>query len=247
MSDISQPASVTPPSAPPVPLPNDPAARSPTGEILEPSQIPTETPTTTPDPSTTTTTSEPTSTPKDPAAKPAEPAKAPEAYADFTPPEGYTLNKEAIDAVTPIFKELGLSQDQAQKLVAIHAEQMIAAAKGPESTYATMRTDWQAKVKADPDLAAAVNGDKTGLDAVKLDIGRALNALGDAALATEFKAAMDLTGAGDHPAFVKTMWKLASFITEGKHVAGTNPSPHGQTQPGAKPPSAAKALYPNLA
>jgi len=129
----------------------------------------------------------------------------------------------------------------------MHAAQMIAAAKGPESTYTAIRTDWQAKVKADPDLAGAVNGDKTGLDAVKLDIGRALNAMGDATLAKEFKEAMDLTGAGDHPAFVKTMWKLASFITEGKHVAGGGPSPHGQAQPGAKPPSAAKALYPNLA
>ena len=124
---------------------------------------------------------------------------------------------------------------------------MIEAAKAPESTYTAMRTDWQAKVQSDPELAKAVNGDKTGLDAVKLDISRALNSLGDAALVADFKAAMDLTGAGDHPAFVKALWKLSSFITEGKHVSGGGPSVHGQRPLGqSERPSAASALYPNL-
>ena len=62
----------------------------------------------------------------------------------------------------------------------------------------------------------------------------------------EFSGAMDLTGAGDHPAFVKALWKLSAYITEGSHVAGSGPSAHGQTAPGAATrPSAAKALYPN--
>lgn len=253
MSDISvtmQPPAPTIPAAPtPPPLPNDAAARSPTGEILEPSQIPTPPPAKAPDG-----TPAPTSTSPDPAAKPADgkdPAKpaagAPETYADFTAPEGYTLDKAAIDAATPIFKELGLSQEAAQKLVAFHASQMIEAAKAPQATYEATRTEWQTKVKSDPELTAAVSGGKTGLEAVKLDIGRALNALGDAGLAAEFKAAMDLTGAGDHPAFVKTLWKLSSFITEGKPVQGTGPSPHGQRAPGTTDrPSPAQALYPNL-
>lgn len=250
MSDTT----VTTQAPPTLPMPNDAAARSATGEILEPAQIaaqqaaktPTEAPKLNPDG-----TPVPTSTSTTPEAK-LDAAKspatgAPEAYTDFTMPDGYTLDPKTIEAATPIFKELGLTQDQAQRLVQFHSEQMIAAAKGPEATYTAMRTDWQAKIKSDPDLAKAVNGDKTGLDAVKLDIGRALNAMGDATLANEFKEAMNLTGAGDHPAFVKTMWKLASFVTEGKHVAGISPSPHGQTDPSkAKPATGAHALYPNL-
>lgn len=227
-------------------MPNDPAARSATGEILEPGQIPTPpAPKPSEAPAPTSTSTEP---PKPPEAKPpAEPGKAPETYAEFKAPEGYTLDPKAIEAATPIFKELGLTQDQAQRLVEFHSAQMIEAAKAPESQYAAMRTDWQAKVKADPELAKATNGNATGLDAVKLDIGRALNALGDPGLAAEFKAAMDLTGAGDHPAFVKTLWKLAGHITEGRAVTPGNPSPHGQRPPGSgdRPP-AAKSLYPNL-
>jgi hypothetical protein len=247
MSDQSD-LTLTPP--PLTPMPNDAAARSSTGEILEPSQIKatpaTVATTVTPPPA-------PTSTPPDPAAKPDAPKPAttpgaPEAYAAFTAPEGYTLDAAVIDAATPIFKELGLSQEAAQKLVEFHSKAMIEAAKAPQSTYETMRNEWTAKAKADPDMAKASVDGKTGLEAVKLDMGRALTALGDPTLAKDFKEAMDLTGAGDHPAFIKTFWKLAQFVTEGKAVTPGNPSPHGQRPPGqSERPAPAAALYPHLA
>lgn len=225
-----------------MPLPNDAAARSATGEILEPSQIAAQT--TPPKPAETTPAPDGTSTPK-PEAKP-DAAAAPAAY-EFKAPEGYVLDQKLVDEVTPIFKELGLSQDVAQKLFDVHTRTLIDAAKAPQSAYETMRNDWQAKAKADPDMAKAAVDGKTGLEAVKLDMARALNAIGDPALATEFKQAMDLTGAGDHPAFIKTFWRLAQFVTEGKHVAGAQPSPHGQQAPGTTArPSPAAALYPNL-
>lgn len=240
---------LTPP--PQAPLPNDQAARSLTGEILEPSQIKPATPT----PSEAKPELKPDGTPVEtstskpeakPEAKP-EPGKAPDTYAAFTAPDGYTIDPKTIEAATPIFKEMGLDQASAQRLVDFHTQQMITAAKAPQDAFEATRTEWQAKVKSDPDLLAAVNGDKTGLDAVKLDIGRALNALNDPALTADFKAAMNDTGVGDHPAFVKAMWKLSQFITEGKHVAGTQPSPHGQRAPGTNErPAPAKALYPNL-
>jgi hypothetical protein len=174
--------------------------------------------------------------------KPSEgkPSGAPENYAQFKAPEGYTLSNSTIEAAAPIFKDLGLSQEQAQKLVDFHSAQMIEAAKGPQTAYETMRTDWQNQTQNDPEI-------KGKLDVVKTDIGRALNALGDTKLATEFKAAMDLTGAGDHPAFVKTFWKLSQFVTEGSHVAGSGPSTAGQRAPGsANRPTAAQSLYPKL-
>jgi len=244
MSDTS--VTTTPsttPSTPP-PLPNDAAARSPTGEILEPAQIAAQKPTTpeTPEakpgepPA-------PTSTSKDPA----KPEGAPTTYADFKAPDGYTIDPKTIEAAVPIFKEMGLTQDQAQKLVDFHTSQMIEAAKAPEATYTAMRNEWQAAAKADPEMSRHSIDGKTGLDAVKIDMARALNALGDPKLASDFKAAMDLTGAGDNPAFIKTFWKLSQYITEGKHVGGTGPSVHGQRPPGTNErPSAAAALYPNL-
>jgi hypothetical protein len=235
------------PQTPPPPQTPDPAIpqRDPQGNLLEPGQTAKPTPTPepkTPDPST----SPQTSTQKDPKVE-GKTEGAPEKYSDFSAPDGYTIDPKVIESATPIFKELGLSQESAQKLVDFHTQQMLAAAKGPQDAYEAMRSDWQAKVKSDPDLAKAVNGDKTGLDAVKLDIGRALAAVGDAKLVADFKEAMNTTGVGDHPAFVKTLWRLASFVTEGKHVSGSGPSPHGQSDPSkGAPRTGAQALYPGL-
>ena len=124
---------------------------------------------------------------------------------------------------------------------------MIKAAKAPESAYEATRTEWRAKVDADPEIKAATADGKTGVEAVKVGIAKTLAALGDPALTADFKAAMDLTGAGDNPAFIKAMWKLSAFVTEGKHVQGQNPSVHGQQAPGTSArPTPAAALYPNL-
>src|SRR6266852_5763511 len=42
---------------------------------------------------------------------------APEKYADFRVPEGFKFDPEALTEAQATFKELGLTQDQAQKLV----------------------------------------------------------------------------------------------------------------------------------
>ena len=236
-------------------LMNNEAARSPTGEILD--QASTTSPTkgtlennstTSPPvvPAATDASAPTTDSATTPQAKTQSPAStAPDTYTPFSAPTGYTLDPATIEAATPIFRDLGLDQAGAQRLIDFHAAQMLAAAAGPQDSYAALRTDWQGKVKSDPELSAATSGARTGLDAVKADIGRALAIL-PPDLTRDFRAAMDLTGAGDHPAFVKAMWKLSAYITEGTHVAGTGPSAHGQTAPGAATrPSAAKALYPN--
>jgi hypothetical protein len=102
-----------------------------------------------------------------------------------------------------------------------------------------MRGDWREQVTKDTEMAGK-------LESIKTEIGRAYTHL-PPTLVTEFKAAMDLTGAGDHPAFVKAFWKLAQMVNEGQHVTGGNPSRHGQAAPGeASRPSIASAMYPSL-
>jgi hypothetical protein len=239
MSDTS--VTIEAPTTPTPPPTLDPSIpqRDPQGNLLEPGQKP---PLTTPP-------TEAKTEPKagDPPAKTSTSEGAPEKYEDFTAPDGYTIDPKTIEAAAPIFKDLGLTQAQAQSLVDFHTKQMIDAAKAPQTTYETMRNEWQTKAKADPDMSKHAVDGKTGLDAVKVDMGRALTALNDPALAADFKAAMDLTGAGDHPAFIKTFWKLAQFVTEGKAVTPGGPSVHGQTPPGnSGRPDAARALYPNL-
>lgn len=220
---------------------NSTEARTDTGEIKDQSQATSESTKT--DGSTTTETkpeSATASTETKPEAKEeTKPAGVPEKY-EFKAPEGFELNETTVTEASAVFKELGLTNDQAQKLVDFQAKLSKTQAEAPYRAYDAMREGWQNEVKADKEIGHI-------LPKVKETIGRALDTLGDPALVTQFKDAMNLTGAGDHPAFVKAFYKFASAVVEGKHVAGGGPSKHGQTSTGQNErPSAANAMYPNL-
>jgi hypothetical protein len=163
---------------------------------------------------------------------------APEKYEEFKVPEGFKLDEAVGKDAGELFKSLNLDQAGAQKLVDFYIAKTQEAAEAPYKAYSEMRAEWQAAVKADPEIGGK-------LDVVKQTVSRALDGLGDAKLAQEFREAMDLTGAGDNPAFVKAFFKLAQKVTEGQHVSGKGPSTFGQQRPG-QPASAAHALYPNL-
>jgi hypothetical protein len=164
---------------------------------------------------------------------------APETYAEFKAPEGFEINKEQIADALPVFKELGLSQEGAQKLVDFYAKVTQKAQEDPYKLWSQTQEKWVSEVKADP-----VIGGK--LDQVKATVARAIDGLGDAKLASDFRAAMDYTGAGNNPAFIRAFYKLATQITEGRPVGGNGPSTLGQQAPGQGPKSIANALFPNL-
>lgn len=169
-----------------------------------------------------------------------KPEGAPEKYADFKLPEGIELKDEQLEAATKLFKDLNLPQAAAQSLVDYHTAQLKAAATAGTETMNTMRSDWQAAVKSDPEIGSR-------LPAVKAEVSRALDSLNNPTLVTEFKAAMDLTGVGDNPAFIKAFYKMAQMVNEGRPVKGGGPSIHGQSPAGNAPkPTAAQSLYPNL-
>src|SRR6266436_4471453 len=211
------------------PLPNSPEARTPTGELKDASQT------------TTTTLTDPTSTStsESPEPKPETAPGAPDKYTDFTLPEGVKLEGETLKSAQDLFKALNLPQDGAQRLVDFHLGQIRAATEASSKAYEDMRADWQAKSKADAEIGPH-------MAKIKENVGRLYDAIGDAKLVGEFKSIMDLTGAGDNPAFIKVLNKLSSFVTEGRHVTGTQPSKFGQQAPGTNErPSTAHALYPN--
>lgn len=218
---------------------NTSEARLPTGELRN--QAPVTSPTT---PAPATTTTEPAAEGPKPSLlnqeepKAAEaPAGAPEAYTDFKVPEGYTLDKETLGEAAPIFKELGLSQDQAQKLVDFYTKRIDSTVNARMDEYTRTREGWQAEVKA-----------KYGqqLTEVKATVGRALASL-DPKVAENFKQVMDMTGAGDNPAFIEAFYQLSKRATEGRPVTPGNPSAAGQQAPGSRArPSPAQSMFPNL-
>lgn len=162
---------------------------------------------------------------------------APEKYEDFKLPDGVTLEGETLTAATTLFKELGLSQEAAQKLVDFHAKQITEAEEGPVKFWLKQQEDWKKEIAEDPKLGPR-------LPEIKTSFARMLDSIGDAELAKNFREAMDYTGAGNNPAFIRMMDKISSMFTEGKPVQGTKPAP--VREPGKAAGPGAAALYPNL-
>lgn len=241
---------------PDAPLLNSAEARSPDGTLLDQGTSPTNPPaqtqnTTLPTPDTAKPPSKASAEPTpsildevepDPAKKdeepPADPAAAQD-YTDFTLPEGYEANAEVLNEAKTLFKEVGLNQEQAQKFVDLYGKQILAAIDAPYEAFSATRKGWR-------DAVAAEHGTE-GLKAMKADIGRLYAAIGNEALVTEFRKAMSLTGAGDHPAFVSVFGQIAKALGEGQLTFGKGPSAHGQVPSGkSERPTLAQSMYPNL-
>lgn len=186
------------------------------------------------------------------AEKPKEAAKpegAPEKYEDFKAPEGFEFDKATVEKAVPLFKELGLSQAQAQKLVDFQAQNSIDNSQAALQAVKDMRNGWVKQVRESPEFKSEFGADgKLKPDSkILVGVGRMLDSIGDAKLANDFRTAMDLTGAGDHPAFIRVMTQLAERLGEGTAVRGNNPSPHGQNKPGTGDRrSPAQEMYPKL-
>jgi len=159
---------------------------------------------------------------------------APEKYDTFKVPDGYELDPEIMPEVHSMFKGMNLSQASAQTLVDFYAKKNMEAATAPIEYWKELQDKWVKEINADPEIGGRI-------DQVKTSIGRLLDSVGDQKLSNDFRAAMDLTGAGNHPAFVKLFYRVAQKLTEGTtHVGG---GPRGANE---RPRSAAQAIYPNL-
>ncbi len=177
-----------------------------------------------------------------PEEKKEETGKAPEKYEDYKVPEGYTLDPEVKSQADSLFKNLGLSQEAAQSLVDFYTKQTSDAFQAPFKAYQEMTDSWRQESEAHPDLQGKLGPGKE----VSVRIAKALDGLGDPKLASDFRAQMDLTGAGNHHAFIRVLDRFAQRLTEGTHVAGRGPTKEGQSRPGEAPPGAAAAMWPNL-
>ena len=167
---------------------------------------------------------------------------APDKYNDYTVPEGYTLDAEVKGEADKVFKGLGLSQEQAQSLVDFYTAKTTEAFKAPFDAYQAVTDGWRQESENHPDLKGKLGPGKE----VSVRISKFLDGIGDAQLAKDFREHMDITGAGNHQAFIRVLDHFAQRLTEGTHVAGKGPSEAGQSRPGQAPKTAAQSMYPNL-
>lgn len=167
------------------------------------------------------------------------PAEVPEAY-EFTMPEGMELDQALLDKATPTFKELGLSNDQAAKLVAIYAEHLGGMGEGAQAAFdqayqerqaaetAQRADEWLTAAKADTEIGGAK------FDGVKQRVIDAVGAVGT----PEMKQAFNDMGWGNHPELIRFAHRLIDYIPPDK---GERPASGG----GADTPIEAR-VYPNM-
>lgn len=175
------------------------------------------------------------------AEKPAEKI-VPEKYETFKAPEGFEITPDLKTELDTTFKDMGLSQEEGQKLVDLYATKVKDIAAKPYTDYFTMRDGWRNDVIKDPVLG---NGTDNLNAKVSETISKAIDSLGED-ISKPFRQAMDFTGAGDNPAFLRAFYALSQRATEGKHVGGKGPASTGQQNPSGAPRSAAAAIFPNL-
>ncbi|HXA22766.1 MAG TPA: hypothetical protein VNW90_10725 [Acetobacteraceae bacterium] len=176
------------------------------------------------------------------AADPAKPAGdvpiTPTVYTDFTLPDGITKDSAAFTTFADAASKLGLPQDQAQALVTAVGERMAADAKAAgEATWQNWvdtNDKWAAEIKADP----AIGGAK--FDGMKVTVAKLFDDYVGHINTPERKAlneALLLTGAGNNPAIVRAIAKIAAAHTEGGFVSGS---------PARGPVDRAALMYPTM-
>lgn len=137
-------------------------------------------------------------------------SQVPETY-EFTMPDGMELDQALADAATPVFKELNLTQEQADKLTGLIAEQRQNEAQASQDAFAKQLDDWATELKNDSD----VGGEKFDENAA---IARtAVDKLGSDAL----KELFDSTGIGNHPEMFKFALAVGKLLSEDQPGSGT--------------------------
>jgi hypothetical protein len=137
----------------------------------------------------------------------------PEAYADFELDEGLQLDSAALEKVAPLFKEMGLSQENAQKLVTAYAEQVQAGEQGRQESFNQTIQGWADQVKNDSEIGGEKFDENIGIakDAI-VKFGT-----------PELKEILETTGVGNHPEIVRFMVKVGRLTREDSLQGGDAP------------------------
>lgn len=156
---------------------------------------------------------------------------APETYADYKLPEGVEIGTEDLAKVNATFKELGLTQVQAQKLIdlqsSLQVAQTSAQAESLKQAFDKQASDWAAEAKADPEIG----GDK--FDATVTTAQKAMQQFGT----PELREFLNKSGIGNHPQLIKLFNKIGNAISEDKVVIS------GSDATESAPKTAAQAMF----
>ena len=139
---------------------------------------------------------------------------APETYADFSMPEGMEVDAALLELATPVFKELNLTQEQAQKLVDLEAQKVQASQQAQVDSFIQLKQDWLTTAQNDKEIG----GDK--FDATVADAKLFLDKYGT----PELKTLLNDYGVGNNVEFIRAFARAAQPLKEDLPGNPGNPS-----------------------
>ena len=137
-----------------------------------------------------------------------KPTGAPEAYEDFTLPEGMEMDAEVLGEFKNLAKELNIPQAKAQQLIDFQTQLATKQAEEYQAAVVKQSQEWAASIKNDPEIGGE-NYEKSVASAIKV-----IQSFGDPAL-TEL---LNQSGLGNHPALFKFCHRISAAISEDKFV-----------------------------
>ncbi len=148
-------------------------------------------------------------------------AAEPVTYEAFKLPEGAAVDPESLASATELFRASALNQEQAQKFIDLAVSREQSAARKGVQAFVDLQNKWVSEIKADPDIG----GER--LTSSLASASRAIDRLGVPGL----REALNLTGAGNHPAVVKAFVRLGQMVSEDRFLPGKDAAPAASRSP----------------
>lgn len=139
------------------------------------------------------------------------------------------IDTALLETATPVLKELGLTNDQANKLAPLVLDIQNRAATAQADAFEEMSKGWAASVKADPEIGGK------NWEATNHSMGRALDRFGS----DELKSILNDSRLGNHPTVVKFFKSVGDALGEDQNL------PRDTSGAGTVKKDSAAVLYPN--
>lgn len=130
--------------------------------------------------------------------------KAPEAYEKFSLPEGYEYDEKLAGDFGGVAKELGLSQDKAQKLVDHYIQLTQKAIQVHNERSAQISEEWKTSAETDKEYGGAKFAENMAV------AKKALESFGTPDLTKH----LNESGLGNHPEIIRFCWKVGKLLSD---------------------------------
>lgn len=154
---------------------------------------------------------------------------APEQYEEFKAPEGQQFDPEVLNNFKEVAKDLNLSQEAAQKML----DKMgpVVAQRQAQQVEA-LRNQWADQSTADKEFGGEKLNENLGV------ARKALDTFGS----PELKSLLNESGLGNHPEFIRLLYRAGKAISEDNFVGGQPAASKGKPTSNA---DFADSLYPS--